>query len=1166
MEGSANKPRCPFSRPQTLINYESSKEATDVLHMKADDPGVCTSIVCKGSLMGSRKISLENRQPSEVLQQAKEFLDEYYKETKRFESKEHQARLQEVTQKVIRTGTYDLTLDELEFGAKLAWRNAPRCIGRISWNTLHVFDGRNVKTAKEMFALMVKHLDYATNGGNIRSTITVFPPRKVGQRDFRVWNQQLIAFAGYEQPDGTVIGDPAHKEFTKICQELGWKGKGGQFDILPWVVSTPTGEPEWFDIPEESVLLVHLKHPEYKWFEELNIKWFCVPAVSSMMLDCGGLQFSAAPFNGWYMASEIATRDLCDVQRYNLLPMFGEKLGLDTKSPASLWKDKATLEMNIAVLHSFKEKEVTIVDHHTAAETFMQFHSNEYRQRGGCPSDWVWIVPPISGSLTPVFHQEMTLYYLKPSYEYQIPAWVALQRQNKMLSGEDTKTGNSPIQKFRRAALCVYFATTLYSGALAKRIRIAIIYASETGKAQGYANNLYESFSRRFNPEVICMDDYDISRLSSETMVVMLASTTGVGEPPQNGKEFTRKLYELRERGSTSGSHENFVSFWDDYNDIKVNGISAEAKSDSGISSEEKLLSRKNRGFFSRLVRKIRRRKSLDIMDSRQEGYESSYYLSTTNLYKSTYSLAKSTNSLFRNLNQASDVTYAVFALGSTNYKHFCAFGKYVDHLMFTLGGDRILDLTCGNETENQQDTFNSWANRLLQACCDRFQVEHCAHEGYLGSQVSSSKHVKFVERNNPVKLTNGFSGLHKKKVESCIVTGSQPLFQDGHKWYHKLTVDTGNNPSLQYEVGDNIGIFPSNNSSLVHGILEKLNNCKDPDMNVEIFIRKQEGDSWLPHPNLPVSSIRILLKRYLDITTPPSQELLKLMASGATNNKQRSRLNLLATDIDEYRTWRKENYPNLLEVLNEFPGVKIDIELLLCRLPLLQPRLYSISSSPDLEEGELTLTVASFNYRTRDGKGVLHEGVSTSYIRTLKPRDRIELFHKSVPEFHLPDEGRSPIILIGAGSGVAPLRGIWQHYHYQYNINHTGQRRKITLYFGCQTRANNLYAEEKAAMCRAKVLKETYLALSREPKMPKTYVQDLLLVNGKEVYKQLVVKEGHVYICGSESMADGVSMTLLSIIQDHGKKTLMQAKNVIQKMKDEHRYHEEVFGNGSTL
>lgn len=95
-------------------------------------------------------------------------------------------------------------------------------------------------------------------------------------------------------------------------------------------------------------------------------------------------------------------------------------MGLDTRTPITLWKDKAMVECNVAVLYSFQAKGVTIVDHHTASESFMKHLENEVRLRNGCPADWIWIVPPLSSSATPVFHQEMALYYLKPSYDYQV--------------------------------------------------------------------------------------------------------------------------------------------------------------------------------------------------------------------------------------------------------------------------------------------------------------------------------------------------------------------------------------------------------------------------------------------------------------------------------------------------------------------------------------------------------------------------------------------------------------------------------------------------------------------------------------------------------------------------------------------------------------------------
>jgi len=74
----------------------------------------------------------------------------------------------------------------------------------------------------------------------------------------------------------------------------------------------------------------------------------------------------------------------------------------------------------LCYLRTLQTAKVTIVDHHSATESFMKHMENEYRVRGGCPGDWVWIVPPMSGSITPVFHQEMLNYRLTPSFEYQV--------------------------------------------------------------------------------------------------------------------------------------------------------------------------------------------------------------------------------------------------------------------------------------------------------------------------------------------------------------------------------------------------------------------------------------------------------------------------------------------------------------------------------------------------------------------------------------------------------------------------------------------------------------------------------------------------------------------------------------------------------------------------
>ena len=105
----------------------------------------------------------------------------------------------------------------------------------------------------------------------------------------------------------------------QFCESLGWKGKGGRFDILPLVLSGSDGKPVWFELPDEIIMRVKIKHPTIPEFEKLGLQWYGLPAVSGMLMEMGGIQFPACPFSGWYALSEIATRDLLDPHRYNLL-------------------------------------------------------------------------------------------------------------------------------------------------------------------------------------------------------------------------------------------------------------------------------------------------------------------------------------------------------------------------------------------------------------------------------------------------------------------------------------------------------------------------------------------------------------------------------------------------------------------------------------------------------------------------------------------------------------------------------------------------------------------------------------------------------------------------------------------------------------------------------
>ncbi|MCX5207048.1 nitric oxide synthase oxygenase [Streptomyces sp. NBC_00237] len=334
-------------------------------------------------------------------------------------------RLAAVHAEIDATGTYRHTPGELAFGARVAWRNSNRCIGRLYWNSLRVRDRRHISDADTVARECVEHLEEAGNGGRIRPLITVFAPDTPARPGPRVWNEQLIRYAGYTAAGGEIVGDPRNTGLTELAMRLGWRGgPGTPFDVLPLIVQGSDDRPRLYELPDEAVLEVPLQHPEDTWAEEWGLRWHAVPAIAHMCLEIGGICYPCAPFNGWYMGTEIGARDLADADRYNLLPPLAERLGLDVTSDRSLWKDRALVELNRAVLHSFDRAGITITDHHTESERFLTHLDREEAKGREVGADWSWIVPPMSSAATGVFHRTYDNTELSPLFTHHDDALV----------------------------------------------------------------------------------------------------------------------------------------------------------------------------------------------------------------------------------------------------------------------------------------------------------------------------------------------------------------------------------------------------------------------------------------------------------------------------------------------------------------------------------------------------------------------------------------------------------------------------------------------------------------------------------------------------------------------------------------------------------------------
>ncbi|XP_023692108.2 nitric oxide synthase 2b, inducible [Paramormyrops kingsleyae] len=1054
--------RCPFLHVRNLID---GSDCQDTLHHKAVKNQLCTSKVCENSKMTPKSLVVGPQKcpvsQNDILVQAIDFINQYYHSQKIAKPEDHLARVEAVVKEIDATGTYQLTMEELVFGAKQAWRNAPRCIGRIQWSNLQVFDARKCSTAREMFDFLCRHIEFATNGGNLRSTITIFPQRGDTKHDFRVWNSQLVRYAGYHMSDGSILGDPANTEFTELCIQLGWTPKYGRFDVLPLVLQANGEDPEVFEIPPELVLEVSMEHPQYEWFGDLQLRWYALPAVSNMLLEVGGLEFPACPFNGWYMGTEIGARDFCDPQRYDMLETVGSKMGLETDNPSSLWKDVALVAVNIAVMHSFQKHNVTITDHHSASESFIRHMETEFQLRGGCPADWTWLVPPMSGSITPVFHQEMVNYVLSPFFYYQPDAWLTHNWKNNVWR-------KGKLVSFKGLARMVLFCSTVMRRFIAQRVRCTVIYATETGKSQSFAKKLNSMLNSAFNSRVLCMHEYNITDLEKESFLVVVTSTFGNGESPENGKNFWKHLYAV-----------------------------------------------------PCLRNKFR---------------------------------------------------YCVFGLGSRMYPQFCAFARSVDTKLAALGAKRLTCMGEGDELSGQDKAFIIWAKKAFADACQEFGISTQLDIRLPGMDQHTDdwdpRRYQLQHKKSSQDHITALSAIHSKKILPMKLKRRQNL-QSSQSSRATILVELesdGSAEGMQYLPGDHVGLFPGNSTQLVTGILKHVADAPPSSQSVQLQYRSgtsANGDEgWQANDHIPACTLSQALTYFLDITTPPSQNLLHKLSQLAGQEGHRQRLLKLSQDAEEYNSWKAFHKPTFLEVLEEFSSLEPPATFLLSQLPPLKPRLYSISSSPELNPREIHLTVTVVNYHTQDGQGPMHHGVSSTWLNTIKEGDMVPCFIRSSSDFHLPVEPSSPAILVGTGSGIAPFRGFWQQR--LYDTQTKGVRgAPMTLVFGCQSSdKDHIYKEETQQMMKNGVLNDVFPAYSRESGHPKMYVQDVLRERlEREVVRVLHWEQGHLYICGNGRMVQDVTNTVQDILAKQLELNPSAAVEYMTQLKFEKRFHVDDFG-----
>jgi len=459
------------------------------------------------------------------------------------------------------------------------------------------------------------------------------------------------------------------------------------------------------------------------------------------------------------------------------------------------------------------------------------------------------------------------------------------------------------------------------------------------------------------------------------------------------------------------------------------------------------------------------------------------------------------------------NTNFSVLALGDSSYKKFCKAGRDIDSRLEALGAKRIFPRTdCDVEFETLSD---AWIEGALAEFRKKYFSSVSSPGNVSPAPVISEKHLEqsVFSRKKPFRA---------RLLDKILLNGKG---SQKETWHYEISLEGSN---LSYQPGDALGVYPVNPPSVVTELLNILG---------------VSGSDRVLFENENIT-IEILFSNKLEIANLTAK-VLELYNETARNEALTDVLKN-SEKTEEYIYGR-----DVVDLLQDYPAENITVEFLTKILRKLQPRLYSISSSPLAHPGEVHITVASVRYTLNRNK----EGVCSTFLADrLGEEEYFEIFIEKNPDFRLPENGETPVIMVGPGTGVAPFRAFLE----QRDFN--GDSGKNWLFFGDQRFTTDfLYQTEWQSLQRKGVLQRLNVAFSRD-EAAKIYVQHKMLENQKELYEWL--KNGaHFYICGDmKKMWNDVHNTLLEIISTEGGISKDKAEEYLREMKKAKRYQTDVY------
>lgn len=518
---------------------------------------------------------------------------------------------------------------------------------------------------------------------------------------------------------------------------------------------------------------------------------------------------------------------------------------------------------------------------------------------------------------------------------------------------------------------------------------------------------------------------------------------------------------------------------------------------------------------------------------------------------------------------------YAVFGLGNKQYDHYNAMGKFFDNALDKVGGKRILPLGLGDDDEDLEADFEAWKDKCLWPSLVKKYVPGGTVKQQNGSKRSKklpdsplqviyhSEKTVATDYDLPMDQVHS-SSRHYFTAFECPVKTVRELrsAQDSDSTVHveidiaaaAQALSMSHSNKLTYTTADNFGVLPVNDSAVVSQVAAALQYNLDAVFSVQAA----EGSEWHGAPFPMPCTVRECLTRYCDLTSAPRRSDLKLLAAYCSDTTDQKALLRMASKEGraEYKEKILDSLTGLVDLLKLCPSIQMPLEHFLNVCSALQTRFFTISSSSSVHPDTVHLTVAVTKHQRNDGS--MFNGLCSTHLAHCSSATTVRVFHRP-STFRLPADASRPILMVGPGTGVAPMRAFLQERAYQK------QKLKLQvgfniLYFGCKKEAHDfIYKDELQNFQESGVLDHLRIAFSRE-QSEKVYVQHLIKQNADETWRLISEEAAHIYVCGGVKMGQEVSEALKEIISSHGGMSVDAAKDYLAKLSHDGRFIQELW------